>query len=399
METVMRTPTWVAETTPEQLDVDPYPTYARMRDEAPVTFVPWAGIWFVTRWDDCVQVGTDTEAFRGAENHPTLNRVFGAPNVLTSVDPDHRDLREAVDPLLRPRQVNTYIEDLARPIARRALAAIADRGEAEIMGDYLEPVSVEALGELLGLGVDPETLRRWFHGLNVGVSNAEEDPEKFAVADAITAEIEERLDPLLSALEAKPDGGMLSHMLHGGRGDAGPRARDAVLPSLKVILLGGMQEPGHAAGSTLLGLFTRPDQLARVAADPALIPTAVTEGMRWIAPIGAVERQATQDVELHGQAIAAGDIVEIILSSANRDERRFERPDAFDLDRERRSHMAFGNGEHFCSGHFFSRQLERIALEELFAGLPGLRADEEREPVVRGWTFRAPKQLPVRWDA
>ncbi|HWT92663.1 MAG TPA: cytochrome P450 [Solirubrobacteraceae bacterium] len=394
----MSTAAWIEAVTPDDLDRDPYPTWARLRAEAPVCWVPWADLWFVTRWEDCLAVGADAEAFRGAKDHPTLERVFGAPNVLTAVDPEHRDLRDAVDPLLRPRAVNGYIDDLARPIVRRHVDALRGRGAGELMGDFFEPVSVEALGELLGLGVDAATLRQWFHGLNVGVANVESDPAKFATADAITAAIEERLDPLLERLAREPDGSMLSHMLHGGR-DGEPRPASLVLPSLKVILLGGMQEPGHAAGSTLLGLLTRPEQLARVAADPKLVATAVTEGLRWIAPIGAVERQATRDVVIAGQEIAAGDIVEVILASANRDERRYERPDEYDIDRPRQSHMAFGNGDHFCSGHFFSRQLERIALEELLAALPGLRQDPAREPVVRGWAFRAPKQLFATWDA
>jgi cytochrome P450 len=385
--------------TPEALDLDPYPHYARLRAEAPVVWAPWGGVWFVTRWDDCLQVGTDADTFIGADRHPTLNRVFGTPNVLTSVDPVHRDLRDAVDPQLRPRQVNGYIDDLVRPIARARLAELAPRGAAELMGELLEPVSVHALGEVLGIGVDDDTLRRWFHELNVGVSNVEATPARFAGADAVSHEIEERLDPVLDRLERHPDDSMLSHMLHGGRPEGEPRDRAHVYPSLKVILLGGMQEPGHAVGSTLLGLLGHPDQYARVARDPTLVPTAVTEGLRWIAPIGTVERQATRDVEIGGTLIREGDIVLAVLASANRDERRFADGERYDLDRERRSHMAFGNGEHFCSGHFFSRQLERIVLEEVVSALPGLRLDPDRPAVVRGWAFRAPRELHVRWNA
>jgi cytochrome P450 len=395
----MRSPAWLEAVDPVELDVDPYPVYARLREEAPVAYVSWAGLSLITRWEDCLAVGTDQDTWRGATDHPTLEPVFGAPNVLTSVDPEHRDLREGVDPLLRPRAVNTYIEDLVRPIVVQHLAALRERGEAEIMGDFFEPVSVEALGGLLGLGVDIPTLRRWFHGLNVGISNVESDPAKFEVSSQMTVEIEAQLTPLIERLTVEPDDSMLSHMIHGGRPEGDPRSAAMVYPSLKVLLLGGMQEPGHAAASSLLGLFTQPAQLARVAADPSLIPSAVNEGLRWIAPIGCVERQAMCDTTVGGQEIAAGEIVELVLASANRDERRFERPDAYDIDRPRMAHMAFGNGEHFCSGHFFSRQLERIALEELFATLPGLRQDPDREPVVRGWVFRAPKKLYVTWDA
>ncbi|UGS37308.1 cytochrome P450 [Capillimicrobium parvum] len=391
---------WIDDITPDSLHADPYPAYARLRDEAPVAWLPWANAWLVTRWDECWTAGTDTDRFASAANHPTLNRVFGEPNILATSGDEHRDLRDGVDPLLRPRAVNGYIDDLVRPVALERLSALEGRGEAELMSEFFEPVSVRGLGDLLGLGVDDDTLRRWFHELNVGISSSELDPAKLARADAVTTEIEERIVPLLERLTREPDESMLSHMLHGGRPEGDPRTPAQVLPSLKVILLGGMQEPGHAAGSTMLGLLGRSDdQLARVAADVSLVPTAVTEGLRWIAPIGWTERQAACDLELDGVSIPEGDVVEIVLSSANRDPARFERPDEFDIDRPRQSHMSFGNGEHFCSGHYFSRQLERIALEELLPALPGLRLDPDREPVVTGFAFRAPKQLYVRWDA
>jgi aromatic O-demethylase, cytochrome P450 subunit len=392
-------PAWLDDVTPAALDHDPYPWYARMRDELPVAYVPWAQVHFVTRWQDCYRVGNDTEAFRGAEHHRTVNRVFGQPNILTSVDPDHRDLRNAVDPHLRPRQVNGYIDDLARPLVREHLAEIRARGAAELMGSFFEPVSVRALGELLGLDFGPDVLRRWFWGLNTGISNRLGDPVAFAVADEISAEIEQRVGPVLDALEVDPNDSLLSHMLHGGAQDGGTRSRDAIYPTLKVILLGGMQEPGHAAGSTLLGLLGEPEQLERVTADRSLVATAVVEGLRWIAPIGSVEREATREVEVGGVALEAGDVVEVVMASANRDERRFADPDRFNIDRPRQAHMAFGNGDHLCSGHYFSRLLERIALEELLDALPGIELDPDHEPVVRGWNFRAPKELHVRWNA
>ncbi|MFC7765913.1 cytochrome P450 [Leucobacter soli] len=156
------------------------------------------------------------------------------------------------------------------------------------------------------------------------------------------------------------------------------------MPSLKVILLGGMQEPGHAAGSTLMGLFGEPEQWQKLVDDPdEYIPLAVHEGMRWIAPIGAVERMATRDVELYGQKIPAGSMVEVVLGSANRDASRFDEPDRFDMERTGRVNQAFGNGEHFCAGHFFARQVQRIMFEELVPALPGSAPTPTRPPRSR----------------
>ena len=281
----------------DALEDDPYPSYALLRREAPAAWIPEAGVWFVSTYDLCGLVGRGEQGFVGATRHPTLQRVFGTPNILTSGGEEHTDLRAGVDPKLQPGPVNQMIDDLVRPVARGHLSRLGGRTSSELMADYLEPVSVEALRRVMGLDdlVDAGTLRRWFADLNVGVSNFGRDPEHFAVADRATAEIEDVVRPRLEHLQRHPDDSMLSHMLWTGREAGNPRSIDLVLPSLKVILLGGMQEPGHAAGSTLLGLLSRPDQLALTYADPeTYIPMAVHEGLRWIAPIGAVERQAGQ---------------------------------------------------------------------------------------------------------
>jgi cytochrome P450/ferredoxin-NADP reductase len=397
----MPAPAFLDDITLDELERDPYPIYARLRREAPVAWIPAANVWFVTRFDDCASVGEGDHGFVGASNHPTLQRVFGAPNVLTSDGEEHKDLRRGVDPKFQPNPVNEMVDRLVRPVARRYIHELEGRTSTDLMASYFEPVSVESLRQVMGLDglVDAHTLRRWFHDLNIGVSNFGLDPEAFEIADLASAEIEEVIRPKLASLEKDPDDSMLSHMLWAGRPEGQPRPVELIMPSLKVILLGGMQEPGHAAGSALLGLFSRPEQLERLRSDPAeYIPLAVNEGLRWIAPIGAVERKASREVTLRDNTIPAGSILQVILASANRDETRYDDPDVFDMDRSTRISQAFGNGEHFCAGHFFARQVQRIMFEELIPSLPGLRLDPEGEPQVSGWVFRAPKTLPCVWE-
>jgi len=283
-------------------------------------------------------------------------RVFGTPNMLTADGTDHADLRTGIAPVLRPDRVSRYIDALVRPIARDYLArltsaqpgpngevggvAVARVARAELMSNCFEPVSVESLRRVMGLDglVDATALRRWFADLNFGLTNFTHDPAAPDVADATNAEIESVLIPLLGRLRRKSDDSMLAHMLWAGRPDGDPRPIEHLLPSLKVILLGGMQEPGHAAGSTLLGLFTRPDQLARLYAAPAdLAPLAVHEGLRWIAPIGTIEREARHEITIGGVVIPAGAQLEVVIASANRDERQFANPDKFDIDRSSRA--------------------------------------------------------------
>jgi cytochrome P450 len=383
----------------EELERDPYPIYARLRRDAPVCWVPSVGMWLATRWDDALTVATDTERFR-AHNEP-VDRAFGAPNVLSCEGAIHKELRATLNPTMRPSVVDDYIDGLVEPIARAQLARLLEGpGRAEIMEGYFEPISVRSLASVLGMaGVGDETLRRWFAAMALGASNYERDPVKQAQSDAVIAELEAYLDPLLTQLESAPDDSLISHMLWVGRDDGVPRPRDLVLPTLKVLILGGMQEPGHGAGTVLWHLLDNPEQLAAVRADmDRLLPAAIEEGMRLVAPIHTQARTVVVDTELAGVRLPAGDAVAAVIASANRDDERFEDPDTFDVHRPKRRVATFGFGAHFCSGHAFARALERIALRVLLEEVPTIALVPGEETHFAGFEFRAPRRMPVAWQ-
>jgi cytochrome P450 len=383
------------------LDQDPYPVYARLRAERPVAYVPCVDTWFVTRYRDVQFVAEHPELFPATVGDSPQERTFGAPTIIC-VDGDvHHDLRRAFDPNFRPRRVLEYVDDLVRPLAEAALASLSDRSDAELMADYFEPVSVRSLAAVLGLtDVGTDTMRQWLHGLNLGATNFERDPVKQAASDEVCADIDAELVPRLERLSRHPDDSTLSHMLHAGTTGT-PRSVEYVLPTLKTAILGGMQEPGHGAGSVLAGLFSQPDQWDEVAARPSsTMAAAVEEGIRWVAPIGTQFRTTVADVELGGATIPAGAGVSALLSSANRDASVFSDADRFDLHRAslqeaNKVQAAFGFGKHFCSGHAFARHQMRIALDVLVSAYPTMRADPDRPTRFRGWEFRAPAELAV----
>lgn len=381
------------------LERDPYPIYAQLRERSPVAWVPATGMWLATGWEEAVRVASEPELFAADMPGSPIDRSFGSPTILTCDGPVHRDLRDGVDPPLRPREVDGYIEALITPIARELLEQIATEPETELMGAYLEPVSVLGLGALLGLGdVEADTLRRWFAGLAEGATNFDSDPERQRLSDEVCAEIDAEVRPRLERLALDPDGSLISHMLHGGLPEGESREIDAVMPSLKVILLGGMQEPGHGAGSVLFGLLTHADQLEELRSAPEeLLGPAIEEGMRWISPIGTQGRRTTQPLELGGVSLEADQPVAAVIAAANRDPARFAEPDRFDIHRERSRLATFGFGRHFCSGHAFARSLVRIALRELLACGREPDLDPARPPEFSGWEFRAPRSLWVRW--
>jgi cytochrome P450 len=378
------------------LEADPYPVYAWLRAEAPVCFVPAVGLWFVTRYDDVEYVVTNPALFTAEMSDSPVDRTFGSPTIITVDGERHQDLRRGLDSKYRPRQVSAYIDDLTRPIAEQAADALAGRSRAELMAGYFEPISVLTLGSVLGIDqLGAEKLRDWFWRLHQGVINFEGDPEREQIGSACSREIDVVLGPVFDRLEAAGDDSTISHLLHSGLPEGGCRPRDYVMPTLKVILLGGMQEPGHGGGSTLAALLAAADQLDAVRANPDLLPAAVEEGLRWMSPIGTQTRQAVMDVQLGGVVIPAGAAVGALVSAANRDERRFADPDRFDIFRPRQSNLAFGGGRHFCAGHAFSRAQIRIAIDVLLQRFPRIALDPARPPEFRGWEFRAPRNLDV----
>ena len=331
-----------------ELDRDPYPVYARMRQEEPVCFVPAVGLWFVTRWADVEQAATQPDVFGSRVDPSPLERAMGGDSILLLDGEPQKRLRAMLDPSLRPRVVEASAPELVTPIVERLLAGLTGRGEAELMSEYFEPVSVLSLGQVLGLpDVEGDTLRRWFHGLAQGAINFEDDPAKWAASDAAGAEIDRDLTPVFERLWEQPDSSTISTMLQHADGTLSERIH-AILPTLKVILLGGMQEPGHAAGSTVAGsarIRVRPPLLA---ADPAgLVRDAIEEGLRWVSPIGTQTRRALVDAELGGTTLPAGSNLGALVSSANRDEEIWgPTADAYDLYRPKRNHGAFGFGPH-----------------------------------------------------
>jgi cytochrome P450 len=392
---------FVANITVDMLDDDPYPIYARLRREAPVCYIPVVDLWFITRWQDVEYAAQTPEIFTAAVDPSPVSRSFGDNNILTLDGERHKRLRAMLDPSFKPRTVEEYAPPLIRPIAEAYLAKIEHMGQAELMADYFEPISVLSLGAVLGLAdIEGDTLRRWFAALAQGATNFEQNPEKQAVSDAASREIDETLHPLFEQLLRQPNGSTISTMLHAATGSLDERIA-MIMPTLKVILLGGMQEPGHACGSTAYGLLTHPEQQQAFAAKPAgLVKQVVDEGLRWISPIGTQTRRVAYNTILSETELPAGANVGLLVSSANRDEAVWG-PDAgaFNLFRKQQPHAAFGFGSHYCTGHWFSRVQMRMALELLFTRLKNIRLDPERPPQLRGWEFRAPAHLWVQWDA
>lgn len=380
----------------EQLEDDPYPFYARLRREAPVAYLPLLDQWLIARWEDCEAVAAQEDKL-GAMSRRSHD-YFG-PSILTAEGDVHRWLRSGVDAPLRPGAVQGYIEERTRPVATAYIERLRSDGGCDATQDLLELISVRVIGDVLGLeDVDDDTLQRWFHALSAGLTDFDRSDDVAAEAVAARDELDAYMRVAIDRVTATPNDGGLSHMVHTGIVDGVTRTYDDLISTIRVIILGGLQEPGHGAAASLLGLLEDPAQWQAAQADtvPA-VSRAVHEGLRWISPFGLVARTAREDIDVADVTIPAGSELVFVVASANRDEARYEDPDRFDFARPRQKHAAFGYGAHFCSGHFIARRLEQIALEEVVRLLPGLRLDPDRAPVIHGFSVRGVVELPVVW--
>jgi len=390
--------TFAESITVANLDRDPYPIYARLRKESPVAYVPAVNLWLVTCAKDVEFVTTHPELFTAQVTDSVLDRSFKGKSLLTMDGAEHIAMRKSLDSKYRPRTVSTYITDLVEPIARNQLNVIVSENRSELVSSYFEPISVLGLGAVLGLGhLSAETLQHWFHGLAMGATNFERDPEKQKISDLVESEMNHELMPIMERLLEHPDDSTMSHMLHSGMPEGERRTPEYILPTLKLTILGGMQEPGHGAAETFYALAKIPGAFDRLLKNPDLWDDVIQEGLRWIAPIGTQTRQATADIELGGVVIPAGAAVAAVVASASRDESVFENPDDFDMDRPRQSNASFGYGPHFCAGHAFARELEKISLQVLIEGLPNISIADDEVVQFSGWEFRAPTELIAKW--
>jgi cytochrome P450 len=381
----------------EELERDPYPIYARLRDEEPVAWVESVGLWLVTRWDDVQTVDKDSAAFTGETEPSTLNRTFGK-NLLGSEGAYHDRVKAIIHPWFRTGAIGHFPGEVIGPLVRELIAGFSERGEVDLVAQLAEPLSVRVLRRATGLEeIDDDTLRRWFAGLAEGAANFEGDPAKQELADATSRDVDERTAPILDRLAREPDDTLLSSMIH-TRVDGEGLSRAEIQANLKVMIVGGLQAVSDAIAITVWALLSHPEQAALVRADPELAAPAVEEALRWHSPVGTSTRQTTGETELAGVALPAGALIAAVLASANRDPRHWDRPDDYVLDRPRRPHLAFAAGPHVCVGSLLARFEARTALQELLGALGGLRLDPARPPVFTGWEFRSPQHLHLLFD-
>jgi cytochrome P450 len=390
----------LAAVTVDDLERDPYPIYAELRAHAPVAYMPCLDVWMVTSWATVEAACTDPDAFPAHVEHSPTDRALGGISMMTTDGEPAKRRRRPFDPTLRPRAVDAAMPPVFERLCRERLDAIEREGAADLVKAYFEPVSVLSLAHGMGIAdaVNGPTLVRWFGGLAAGVSNYEDDPAKTAHCAAISAEIDAVVTPLFERQLEAPSGDLIGHLVQAVDGTLEERLA-FVMPSFKLVLLGGLQEPAHGGATVTERLLRHPDQLAAVRANSSLIPVAVEEGLRWTAPIGNLLRGVAPGTSLAGVDFPPDARAILVVASANRDREVWgPTADDFDIGRPRRASLSFAIGPHYCIGHYFARAQLATAVGMLVERFPRIRLDPADEPVYCGHEYRSPKSLRVLVD-
>lgn len=381
----------------EDLEIDPYPAYRRLRDREGISWVAAANRYLVTRWEDVIHVDTHHDTFVTAERDSLMTKAMGLSMLRTDGD-THDRLRKAAEEPLRPKVVRQRWVDMLNEVANELVDRFAERGECELVSEFCSPFASRTLKNILGLqGASDEAMQKWSQAFIDGIGNYAHAQTVWARCEEANREVDEVIDDNMTRLRESPDGSVLSAMIHAM--DDEQLTLDEIRSNIKLFISGGLNEPRDAVAITMWGLLTSPEQAAMVQDDPSLFANAAEEGLRWISPIGMYPRQVAHDTQLAGVKLEEGDRIGVVVGSANRDERHWREPDVFDIGRGKAKNLAFGMGPHYCLGTWVARQqLGATALPTLFERLPDLKLSLDNPAEFRGWVFRGLTHLNLRWS-
>ncbi|MGW1194617.1 cytochrome P450 [Streptomyces sp. NPDC002536] len=351
--------------------------------------------WLVTRYADARLVLGDQRFSRAAcvaHDEPRQSENQNNSGILSMDPPDHSRLRRLVAGAFTVQRMERLRADI-RALAGSLLDDMVAAGQpADLVDAFALPLPVSVICRMLGVPeADRPLFRKWSDdALSTSSLTAEE-------AEASRQELRAYMAELIAEHRGRPADDLMTSLIEAR--DRGDRLSEEELIDLCVaVLVAGHETTATQIPNFVCTLLDRPGELARLGADPALIPAAVEELLRFV-PLGmaaGIPRYATEDVEVGGTLVREGEAVLVSMGAANRDDRRFSAPDALDLSRTGNQHLGFGHGVHHCLGAPLARVELQEALRALSLRLPGLHVAGDivwkTQMLVRG-----PRSMPVGW--
>ncbi|WP_336033294.1 cytochrome P450 [Geodermatophilus sp. FMUSA9-8] len=381
---------------------DPYPAFAAARATAPVQWDERLGLWLAFTHAESNAVLRDRRLGRIWRDRTPEER-FGQFNlihrnaILEMEPPEHTRLRRLISAAFargHVERLRPWVQELADSLVDGLVERSGGTAEVDVLSEMAEELPVAVIAELLGVpAADRPLLRPWSNAIvkmyEYGRTDAVEDAAERAAAEFVAY-----LRELAAERRRAPGEDLLTHLVTVRDTDGDRLTEDELVTTCILLLNAGHEATVNVSGNGLLALLQHRDQLARLRADPALLPTAIEELMRFDSPLQLFERTATEDVEVGGVTVPAGAKVAALLGAANRDPAVFPDPDTLDVGRTDNPHISFGAGVHFCIG----APLARVELQASFGALLSRTSDLQLARPARRrpeFVIRGLAELPV----
>ncbi len=374
---------------------DPYPTYARLRAEAPLYRNERLGFWALSRHADVLDAIKDTDRYTNTHgvsldrsSHENADAVM---SFLAMDPPRHTHMRALVSRGFTPRRV-AALEPRIRELARRSLRRLLEAGRGDFIDAFAGRLPMDVISEMLGV---PEADRDRLRAQADTIVHREPGMTDVPPAGVhASIEVIKYFIELVKDREQQPRDDLPSALLAAELDGERLRKRD-VVAFLHLMIIAGNETTTKLLANAVYWLWRNPDQRARVRAAPGLVPAWIEETLRYDNSTQVIARTATGDLALCGRRVAAGEKVLLLIGSANRDEDVFPDATRFEIGRDTSRMLSFGQGAHFCLGASLARLEARVALEEVWREMPDLAIEETGIERVHSSNVRGFARLPV----
>jgi cytochrome P450 len=375
---------------------NPYPVYRALRDEAPVYHNEQVGFWALSRYHDVVDAHLDTDVFSSAHGVTIEGTEQGMPFLIVKDPPEHTWHRKVAGRLFTPRRMAT-LEPFIRATAAGLLEKVADAEEFDLVEHFSFRLPLDVISELIGI---PGPEREHIHHLSDRLVARDESGTVTEDAALASLELAQIFVDLVADRRRNPGDDVITMLMNTQVVDDDGNARslddDELANRFIELAFAGHETVAKLIPNGVIALSWYPDQRRELVADPALMPNAVEEMLRWDPPSHYQGRWTTRDVELHGTVIPEGQRVVLLTGSAVHDERKYPDPELFDIHRDIDRHVSFGFGRHLCLGAALARLETRVAFEELLRRFPDFTFDETGVERAYSSNVRGLARLPLR---
>jgi cytochrome P450 len=385
-----------ASVTPEALAFDPYPIYARMRDEEPICWIPSLKMYYVVRYDHVHAMLTEPARFAVGTEHSTLFDTFGS-HMLTVDSADHERYRKEFAPSMAPGALRNAIEKEITGHVDALIDEFPACGRVELRSAFAARLPILTMLSLFGIPLSYEaTVREWYDSFEAALANFHWDD---AVRRAAHRNVEAFRGMIREASEKyrrEPEPmALLSRLVH-----SQSSLDDAEIEQNSLIIFfGGISTVEALILNAVYALCTHPPAMQLLRANGSVISAVLDETIRWSGPVQSATRHVVADTSFAGVEFRRGDIVNCMIAAANRDPLKFTNPERFDIARPGlRHHLGFASGLHHCLGSHLAKLEARIAIEHLQNRLPSWRADVDASGTPYGSEFRKPRRLDLIWN-